>query len=342
MGGPSNHHDGAPSTSISSNELKETLSSLEHVSINPDQWIIDPSELEYTLKLGAGSSGKVYKGLFRGKEVAVKVLRNITTQEQLEEFKKEFQIMCAIRSPFMVTFYGAGIEQKAAADPKLLLVMEFCSRDSLYHVMNSNKYTVGWDKFFKFAVQMTKGMECLHNWSPQIVHRDFKSLNLLVNEAWDCKVCDFGLSRFNVPENLKTLAQTRGTFAYCAPEVADSGGLPYTTKSDVYSIGIVFWELIMRVVTGEYHRPYSEFTHINFDFQIMINSKEGLRPTLPSTVPDSLLKLYKACVEQKATNRPSCGEILAKLQAIQNDEYLPNQKQWEGLQGATTISPAKS
>lgn len=319
--------------SISSDELRETLSSLEHITLKADQWVIDPAELEYTLKLGAGSSGKVYKGLYRGKDVAVKVLKSITTQAQLEEFKKEFQIMCAIRSPYMVAFYGACFE------PKLCMVMEFCSRDSLYHVMNSRKYTIGWDKFFKFALQMTRGLECLHNWTPQIVHRDFKSLNLLVNEAWDCKVCDFGLSRFNTADNLETLSKIRGTFAYCAPEVATGSGVPYSTKSDVYSIGIVFWELLMRVISGEYHRPFSEFPHIKMDFQIMLNSKEGVRPTLPSTVPPSLQELYRACVDQEPANRPPCGEIVEKLLAVQNEEYLKNEKEWEALQfasGATT------
>lgn len=318
--------------SISSDELRETLSSLEHVTIRADQWVIDPTELEYTLKLGSGSSGKVYKGLYRGKDVAVKVLRSITTQAQLEEFKKEFQIMCAIRSPYMVAFYGACFE------PKLCMVMEFCSRDSLYHVMNSRKYSIGWEKFFKFAIQMTRGVECLHNWTPQIVHRDFKSLNLLVNEAWDCKVADFGLSRFNTADNLETLSKIRGTFAYCAPEVATGSGVPYSTKSDVYSIGIVFWELLMRVISGEYHRPFSEYPHIKMDFQIMLNSKEGVRPTLPSAVPRSLQDLYIACVHQEPANRLSCGDIVEKLLAIQSEEYLKNEKEWEALQfgsGAT-------
>jgi len=306
---------------------------LEHISLKADQWVIDPGDLEYTLKLGSGSSGKVYKGLYKGKDVAVKVLKSITTQGQLEEFKKEFQIMCAIRSPYMVAFYGACFE------PKLCMVMEFCSRDSLYHVMNNRKYSIGWDKFFKFALQMTRGIECLHNWTPQIVHRDFKSLNLLVNEGWDCKVSDFGLSRFNTADNLETLSKIRGTFAYCAPEVASGSGVPYSTKSDVYSIGIVFWELLMRVITGEYHRPFSEFPHIKMDFQIMLNSKEGLRPTLPTTVPKSLQELYLACVDQEPVNRPSCGEIAEKLLKIQSEEFLNNQKEWEALQfGSATTS----
>lgn len=233
--------------------------------------------------------------------------------------------MCAIRSPYMVTFYGAALE------PKLCMVMEFCSRDSLYHVMNRTSpspYDIGWDKFFRFTLQMTRGMECLHNWTPSIVHRDFKSLNLLINEAWECKVADFGLSRFDTAENLNTLSQIRGTFAYCAPEVATGSGVPYTVKSDVYSIGIVLWELSTRVVTGEYHRPFSEYPNIKMDFQIMLNSKDGVRPTLAPQTPASLRDVYQSCVAQSPTDRPTCTQLIQSLVKIEAD-YLANPLDWE-------------
>lgn len=315
----SSNNNGAGASNTSEHDyesLKETLT---------DKWVIDALELEYTLKLGSGSSGKVYKGIYRGKEVAVKVLKAVTTQSQLEEFKKEFQIMCAIRSPYMVTFYGAALE------PKLCMVMEFCSRDSLYHVMNRvspKPYDIGWDKFFRFSLHMTRGVECLHNWTPSIVHRDFKSLNLLVNEAWDCKVADFGLSRFNTAENLETLSRIRGTFAYCAPEVATGTGVPYTVKSDVYSIGIVLWELAVRVVTGEYQRPFSEYPNIKMDFQIMLNSKEGVRPTLPPQTPASLRDVYQSCVAQNPADRPTCSQLVQVLVKIEAD-YLAHTQDWE-------------
>lgn len=315
----------SPDGSLNPDQVKQTLSSLEHIKIAPNQWVIDSSELEYTLKLGSGSSGKVYKGLYKTKQVAVKVLKAITTQSQLEEFKKEFQIMCAVRSPYVVTFYGAALE------PKLCMVMEYCLRDSLYHVMNRTTpqpYDIGWDKFFRFALQMTRGVECLHNWTPSIVHRDFKSLNLLINEAWDCKVCDFGLSRFNTAENLNTLSQIRGTFAYCAPEVATGSGVPYTVKSDVYSIGIVLWELATRVVIGEYQRPFSEYPNIKMDFQIMLNSKDGVRPTLTTQAPASLRDIYQSCVAQNPADRPTCTQLSQLLVKIEAD-YLANPLEWE-------------
>jgi len=154
-----------------------------------------------------------------------------------------------------------------------------------------------------------------------------KSLNLLVNEKWEVKVCDFGLSRFNTDSNLKTLVQMRGTFAYCAPEVYF--GEQFSTKSDVYSIGMVFWELVARCLLGRYERPFAEFKNLHFDFQIIIQTaKKGLRPTIPETCPEGWKQLIKDCFDHSTEKRPSCGEILTRLEDLKK-EWEDNQEAWE-------------
>lgn len=200
---------------------------------------IDANELEYTKELGAGASGKVYKARWREKEVAVKVLSNVNMDAQIEEFKKEFKIMNAVKSPFMIQFYGASLKP-------LMMVMEFCARGSLYHVLNDKTLDFNWDRALNIAIEMANGIAVLHGWEPQIVHRDLKSLNLLVTSDWKIKVADFGLSRFTTGGNMETFKKLCGTFAYCAPEIF--GGTSFTDKSDVYSMGMVVWELIIRVI----------------------------------------------------------------------------------------------
>jgi len=305
--------------------LRESLLAMKHSG--PAQFI-DDSELEFTEKLGAGSSGKVYKGLYKGNEVAIKVLKSMTETKEIEEFKKEFMIMSAVRSKYVVLFHGAVLK------PKLCMVMEHCSRGSLYHVITSDKYDIGWDKTFRFAIETVRGMEQLHNGDPQIVHRDLKSLNLLVNEKWEIKVCDFGLSRFNTGSNLETLVKMRGTFAYCAPEVYF--GEQFSTKSDVYSIGMVLWELVTRCITGRYERPFAEFKNLQFDFQIIIQTaKKGLRPTIPPTCPPAFTKLITDCFDHSADKRPSCTEILTRLFDLKKD-WEDHRGDWE----ATKVKPS--
>jgi serine/threonine protein kinase len=293
----------------------------EELGIVDGKWEIDTTELEYTKLLGSGASGKVYKGLFKGKEVAIKVLTNIDVEETLDEFKKEFQIMTTVRSPYMVHFYGAGLNKK------LCMVLEYCQRGSLYHVMNEKQFTWSWDTTFRFALDMAHGMDVLHNWNPAIVHRDLKSLNLLVTTDMRVKVCDFGLSR-STAGNLETFKKLCGTFAYCAPEVCGHGSLSrvgladrdsqifnggtFTNRSDVFSMGIVIWELLIRSLKGKYEQPYSEYKNLTYDFQIMVQAAGGLRPTLPEGTPASFLQLYKDCTDVRFISGSFSGLLFAR------------------------------
>jgi hypothetical protein len=285
-------------------------------------WEIRYDELEFTKKLGAGASGQVYKGICRGKEVAIKVLTNVSVEETMEEFKKELSIMTTVRSPYMVTFFGATIS------PKLCMVMELCSKGSLYHVLNDRTFNWNWDLMFRAALDMSYGMDVLHSWDPAIVHRDLKSLNLLVTSDFRIKVCDFGLSRFTAGTNLETFKKLCGTFAYCAPEIFNGG--TFTGKSDVFSMGMVLWELLIKLLKGKYEQPYSEFKNLTYDFQIIVQAASGLRPTLPDQTPASFKKLYQDCTSPSVENRPSAAQIVERLKDIRK-EYRKDKAAWDGL-----------
>jgi serine/threonine protein kinase len=213
--------------SVSTLNLQKTLQELEFVNVSSSAWI-EPSDLEFTKKLGSGTGGKVYQGLYKSKEVAIKVLKEMTQDDQIQEFKKEFHIMSAIKSPHVVMFYGACLE------PKLCMVMEMCSRGSLYSVLKHDKQCPlnNWLTCLDFMDQTTKGIQVLHNYKPPVYHRDIKTLNFLVNKDCQIKVCDFGLSRFNTSSNMATFTKICGTVAYLAPEVYM--GETYTDKSDIY------------------------------------------------------------------------------------------------------------
>lgn len=121
----------------------------------------------------------------------------------------------------------------------------------------------------------------------------------------------------------------RGTFAYCAPEVY-FGNL-FSTKSDVFSIGVVLWEIVQRILKGTYERPYQQYTNLRFDFQIIIQTaKNKLRPTIYETCPESFANLIAKCWSHEADERPSCKEILAQLELIEQ-EYAANKIQWDRL-----------
>jgi len=207
--------------------------------------------------------------------------------------------------------------------------MEYCSRGSLFHVLQDKSLKMTWTLCFSFAFQMTRGVSKLHSWEPQLLHRDFKSLNLLVSEDYHIKVCDFGLSRFDTSSNMETLMKTRGTFAYTAPEVYLNQ--KYLTRSDVYSMGIVLWELFYRCLSGVYQQPYSEYPNLVMDFQIIIQAtKKNLRPTLPEKTPKVLLDIFNECVAPDAADRMECLQLLERLKGAENI-YKQNTEEWDQL-----------
>jgi serine/threonine protein kinase len=216
-------------------------------------------------------------------------------------------------------------------NPALCLVLEFCSQGSLFDVLNRPNENITWQRVLKFILDTVKGLNCLHSWKPQILHRDIKSLNLLVDDNWVTKVSDFGLSRFNTtgPFTMDTLTKLRGTFSYTAPEVYF--GEKFTTKSDVFAVGIVIWEVVVRALTGRYQVPYSEFEHLQYDFQIIMQTaKNKLRPTLPSTCPQPIVNLTKKCWSHDPNNRPTTMELVEYMQELFK-EYERNQKAWDQL-----------
>jgi hypothetical protein len=285
-----------------------------------DEQIILAEELEYTRFISKGSSAKVWQGLYRGKPVALKVLRGKMDEQKLEAFKKEFAIVSQINSEYVVKFYGLCLE------PKLTLVIEYCSRGSLYDVMNDPTINIGWPLVFKFAIDMAKGLQVLHNHQPKILHRDWKSLNLLVTEDWCIKVCDFGLSRPDTNSNNETLVKLRGTMIYCSPEVYQ--GSKFNEKSDIYAIGIVLWELVNRCIKGVYERPYSEFPHITYEYQIILQAaKQGLRPTIPPC-PEAMARLIAECWAQDPNQRPTADILLQRIQEMQS-EYEKDPQRWD-------------
>eukprot|EP01117_Protostelium_nocturnum_P011134 TRINITY_DN4046_c0_g1_i2.p1 TRINITY_DN4046_c0_g1~~TRINITY_DN4046_c0_g1_i2.p1 ORF type:complete len:1200 (+),score=409.74 TRINITY_DN4046_c0_g1_i2:88-3687(+) len=297
------------------------LNKLEYIK-DHGSWVLNSSDIEYTVKLGEGSFGDVFKGLYKGKqEVAVKVLRK--KPELLEEFKKEFQINCTLRSPYVVYFLGICL------GPKTCIVMEYCSHGSLYSVLKDPQFQFTWESFFKASREILLGLNYLHSHDPQILHRDMKTPNLMVTSDFTVKMADFGTSRFNITSEQNTLVQVRGSKAYTAPELFF--GLPFTVKSDIFSVSIILWEMAMRILRGTWVAPYSEYNQLRHDYQIYYQvSKMDKRNTIPSNCPPSISELIQRCWKPDSTERPDSQETLDKLASIQA-EWKKNQKSWDKL-----------
>lgn len=328
---PSHPRAGALRASTTSTSLSVSptlVTKPSTINLNPgtavegaNEWEIEPTDLEFIKSLGQGASGEVFQGTFKGEPVAIKVLKTNNTDSEVEEFKKEFSVLVSFSSPYIIRFKGACLADR------LCMVMEFCPHGSLYDLLRSPDFVMTWELFFRFAIETTAGLAVLHKAKPGILHRDMKTLNLLVDKDYHAKLCDFGLSRFNTGSNLATLSKCRGTYAYIAPEVYNCE--TFTTKSDVYSVAMILWELTYRMINGKYLRPFQEFKHIQFDFQVLIQAcKMKLRPTLPPETPPPLEQLVKKCWHEDRDSRLESWELIVALKQLQAD-YRSNPQPWD-------------
>jgi len=233
--------------------------------------------------------------------------------------------MSKVSHPNLVHFYGSCVH------PKVCIVMGYCSRGSVFHVISSPEYEtfdLTWIRVFAWCEQTVLGIKALHDSTPPIYHRDLKTLNLLLDTEWKIKICDFGLARLSEDKN--TLGKMRGTPAYCAPELY-SGKATYTESSDVYSLAIIFWELVVRCLTGKYQRPYAEYDSIRNPLTILIKAaKDNLRPSIRDITPKPLQKLIKSMWDPEPSQRPSCASILVSLKKTA-EKFEKNKESWEDI-----------
>jgi serine/threonine protein kinase len=301
-------------------------------------WLVDPSELEFCQLIGSGQFSNVWLGLHHKKNsnekptrIAIKNLKHKTKKSVIKNLREELGVWCSLKSPYIVEFLGISVNQLRG---ETSILMELCDRGSLMSVLQNPDNVIGWDMTIKFMLEIFAGVSVLHQIQPhQILHRDLKTLNCLVTNDWQCKVADFGFSRFNSESNLRTLSKLRGTPHYEAPEIFE--GNPYTAKADIYSLGIILWELVYRCVNGKYLEPYHEYewyresSSKQFTLLFHVGSNHT-RPTLPPNTPHEIESLYRSCVDADPANRPDAVDALKKVSLISR-KYRKYRQDWKQL-----------
>ncbi|GMQ11484.1 hypothetical protein CsSME_00054113 [Camellia sinensis var. sinensis] len=252
-------------------------------------------------RIGLGSYGEVYRGEWHGTEVAVKkFLNQAISGESLEEFKSEVWIMKRLRHPNVVLFMGA-----VTRPPNLSIVTEFLPRGSLYRLIHRPNNQLDERRRLRMALDAARGMNYLHNCTPVIVHRDLKSPNLLVDKNWVVKVCDFGLSRMKHSTFLSSRS-TAGTAEWMAPEVLRNE--PSDEKCDVYSFGVILWELCTLQQPWGGMNPMQVVGAVGFQHR---------RLDIPDDMDPVIANIIMKCWQTDPKLRPSFAEIMATLKPLQ-------------------------
>ena len=221
-------------------------------------------------ELGRGGFGVVYKGIWLLTEVAIKevLLTGSIEETVIREFEAEANTMRALRHPNIVAFYGY------CTSPKCCIVMEYMPQGSLYNLLRNRQAEIPWDVRLRIALDISRGLVYLH--AMNFVHRDIKSMNVLLNGQSKACLADFGLARVK----RETLAvptrstQAVGTVPWMAPELFEKKAV-YTRKCDIYSLGVTLWELASRKL------PFQDSTRYVL---IPMWVKDGEREVIQRTV----------------------------------------------------------
>ncbi|XP_021771611.1 serine/threonine-protein kinase STY46-like [Chenopodium quinoa] len=262
----------------------------------PGNWEIDRRLLKIGDKVASGSCGDLYRGVYLGQDVAIKILRSEhLTEASEEEFAQEVAILREVQHDNVVRFIGA-----CTKSPDLCIVTEYMPGGSLYNYLHKNRRALKLSELLKFAIDVSKGMEYLHH--NDIIHRDLKSANLLMDTLQVVKVADFGVARFLHQEGVMT-AET-GTYRWMAPEVINHQ--PYDQNADIFSFAIVLWELLTAKI------PYENMTPL----QAALGVRQGLRPEIPKDIHPRLGDLMQRCWDVAPLKRPPFSIIRAELEDI--------------------------
>lgn len=269
------------------------------------QIIISHSDIELGREIGVGQTGVVRVGVIKSLQqtVAVKIVMKKTfTTAEYESFKREIYTLSVMNNPNLLKFYGY------TQEAPFYIITEYLSHGSLYDVLHKSPNVLTPTKRSIIAADVAKGLAYLH--SQGIIHRDMKTLNVLLDDHYRAKICDFGMVRTRCAQ--QPMTGLIGTAHWMAPEVLMSSPT-YDEKVDVYSFGIMLWELL----TGKV--PYGDMSTANIAIYVV---EQGLRPEIPSTATPKIRDLMMRCWNANPAKRPTMTEVLQDL--MSSEFHFPN------------------
>ncbi|KAI4302846.1 hypothetical protein MLD38_038545 [Melastoma candidum] len=282
------------------------------------------------LKIGEGGFGSIYRGTItcsdgngEGQvEVAVKVLKRDSSQGH-KQWVAEIQFLGVLEHPNLVKLIGYCGEDTERGMERLL-VYELMPNKSLEdHLFNRAYPTLSWQARLEILLGAARGLAYLHEGlEVQVIHRDFKSSNVLLDENFKPKLSDFGLAREGpAPDRTHVTTKVVGTHGYAAPDYVETGHL--TTKSDVWSFGVVLYEALAGRPSLNQKLPKSEQKILEWVKQFPASSKKFstiIDPRLENQfsvgAAREVARLADRCLARRAKSRPKMSEVVEKLQEI--------------------------
>ena len=299
----------SPARAVSVHHLAPDLFLLDLVRL-------DDSNLEIRRLLGKGSSGVVYRATLNGKEVAVKqpiMIEGLDDPRFFQDFQTESYIMSLLDHPNIVRLYGV-------MDNPPRMILQYVGGTDLFQLIHpgANENMIGdeipsiaqdalsWPRRIQIALGIAQGLHHMQSVTPPLVHRDLRSPNIFISEEGQALIGDFGLAR----QYQGQLAGPLKSWRWLAPEVLRGDGSDlYDERSDIYSFGILLWELASLSI------PFFAEEAL-FEDTLAIKTaiiQADLRPTFPSQTLQGIAEIGLRCWKTDPALRPTSSELVTHL-----------------------------
>lgn len=300
---------------------------------------IDVGKIELGPVLGSGGFACVYKGKFGTDDVAIKVLQYEATDEEQRqavhaEFRREVHIMTLLKHPNIVGLVGFTLQTPAT------MVMELMGHGDLQKFISKKPVELDWLLKLRIAIDMAHGLAFMHSRTPALVHRDFKSPNIMLKSIDRTQICakiaDFGLTKPLITAGLKGQIPSKRDVSnptWLAPEVLEAK--PSGKPVDVYAYGIVCWELVTLDL------PWADISRLS-DIEDAILA--GTRPPLPEEgdCPAEFKNMIKACWAGEPKTRPEITAVIESHLLPMIKTYTPNFLESETVRKALSVKKHQS
>ncbi|KAJ8761627.1 hypothetical protein K2173_004403 [Erythroxylum novogranatense] len=292
-----------------------------------DEWTVDMSKLFLGLRFAHGAHSRLYHGVYKDEPVAVKLIRvpdddvNGTLAARLEkQFNREVTLLSRLHHPNVIKFVAA-----CKNLPVYCVITEYLSEGSLRAYLHKlEDKSLPLKKLIAVALDIARGMEYIH--SQGVIHRDLKPENVLIDEDFHLKIADFGIACEEASCDL--LADDPGTYRWMAPEMIKKKS--YGRKVDVYSFGLILWEMVAGAI------PYEDMNPIQAAFAVV---NKNLRPVIPADCPAAMRNLIEQCWSLQPEKRPEFWQIVKVLE--QFESAIVHDGTLNLVQNLTCVDPKK-
>lgn len=271
-----------------------------------DEWMVDLSQLFLGLRFAHGAHSRLYHGIYKEQPVAVKMITIPDADEngymaaRLEnQFSREVNLLSQIHHQNVIKLVAA-----CRKPPVFCMVMEYLSEGSLRAFLHKLEHkTLPLAKILAVALDIARGMQFIH--AQGVIHRDLKPENILIDQDFRMKIADFGIACEEA--YCDDLSDDQGTYRWMAPEMIKHKA--YGRKVDVYSFGLILWEMISGFI------PYEDMNPIQAAFAVV---SKKLRPTIPKDCPPTMNALIEQCWSLHPDKRPDFWQVVKVLEQFES------------------------